>query len=260
VRGLVSYVYDQRDNFNIAAVNMSLGGQSYSSQEDCDNDNAALKAAVDNLRSAGVATVIASGNDGLGDAISSPACISSAISVGASTGSDEVAFFSNSAPWLTSLAPGTDIDSAIPGGEFASKDGTSMAAPHVAGAVAVLNSVVPEAYVDEIEESLASSGVFITDPRNGVEVPRVQVDAAAQALNELYDLTNINLELKPVITGLDMPVSVTHAGDASGRLFIGLQRGKIIIYDGTRIMSTPFLDISPLVCPILWVSLDTLKL
>ncbi|MEE9465218.1 MAG: PQQ-dependent sugar dehydrogenase [Candidatus Neomarinimicrobiota bacterium] len=245
IRGL-EYVYDQRDRFDIAAVNMSLGGQSYNSQQACDNGNAALKAAIDNLRAAAIATVVASGNDGFDDAISAPACISTAISVGAVTGSDGVAYFSNSAPWLTSLAPGTNIDSSVPGGGFDVKDGTSMAAPHVAGAVAVLKSIAPDAYVDEIEDALTSSGVPITDTRNGVVVPRVQVDAAAQVLNELYDISNIRLELDPVITGLNQPVAVTHAADGSGRLFIGQQPGQIMIHDGTQVLSTPFLDISSL--------------
>ena len=246
----LEYVYEQRENYNIAAVNMSLGGSSYSSPEECDNDNAPLKAAIDNLLAVGISTVVASGNDGFTNAISSPACISSAISVGAVTGSDSVAYFSNSASWLTTLAPGTNIDSAIPGGGFDTKDGTSMAAPHVAGAVAVLKSAAPEASVEEIENALTSTGVSITDSRNEVAVPRVQVDAAAQALSELFDITNINLELERVIAGLDKPVAVTHAGDDSGRLFVGLQQGQIMIYDGTNVLSTPFLDISPFVFPV----------
>ena len=55
------------------------------------------------------------------------------------------------------------------------------------------------------------------------------------------------IELQPVATGLVNPVAITHAGDGSGRLFITLQSGKIVIHDGTRILPTPFLDIRPLV-------------
>ncbi len=249
IRGL-EYVYDQKDNFDIAAVNMSLGGESYGSEQACDDAEPALKEAIDNLRAVGIATVIASGNDGYANAISSPACISSAISVGAVTGSDAVAYFSNTASWLDSLAPGTSINSAVPGGGFAAKDGTSMAAPHVAGAVAVLNSAVPEASVDEIEEVLTSTGVMITDPSNGAELPRVQVDAAGEALIGLYDISSINLELEQVITGLNRPVAITHAADDSGRLFIAQQPGQIVILEGATLLPGHFLDISSLVLPL----------
>lgn len=51
--------------------------------------------------------------------------------------------------------------------------------------------------------------------------------------------------LEPVANGLDSPVSITHAGDS--RLFITLQRGQVVIWDGTRILPQPFLDIRPLV-------------
>ena len=80
-------VYELRDSFLFAAVNMSLGGGTYSSH--CDTDP--RKAYVDKLRAAGIATVISSGNDYYCGAISSPACISSAISVGATDDWDSVA-------------------------------------------------------------------------------------------------------------------------------------------------------------------------
>src|SRR5215204_7819776 len=55
------------------------------------------------------------------------------------------------------------------------------------------------------------------------------------------------VSITPIITGLAQPVSITHAGDGSGRLFITLQGGQIAIYDGAQLLSTPFLDITPLV-------------
>jgi len=57
----------------------------------------------------------------------------------------------------------------------------------------------------------------------------------------------IAIKAEPVITGLSSPVDITHAGDGSGRLFIALQVGKIVIFDGMQILSPPFLDITSLV-------------
>ena len=51
--------------------------------------------------------------------------------------------------------------------------------------------------------------------------------------------------LEQVASGLVNPVAITHAGDS--RLFITQQRGTVVIYDGTRILPTPFLDIRDLV-------------
>jgi hypothetical protein len=106
---------------NIVAVNMSLGGGRYYDQASCDSSNAAEKAAIDNLRSAGIATIISSGNDDYLDSIGAPGCISSAISVGATTDGDDppadrVADFSNIYSDIHLLAPGVTIHSAVPEG------------------------------------------------------------------------------------------------------------------------------------------------
>jgi glucose/arabinose dehydrogenase len=53
--------------------------------------------------------------------------------------------------------------------------------------------------------------------------------------------------LEQVASGLESPVDIAHAGDGSGRLFVSLQRGKIVVWDGSQIRPTPFLDITPLV-------------
>ncbi|HSK75999.1 MAG TPA: S8 family serine peptidase [Thermoanaerobaculia bacterium] len=155
-------VYELADDFDIAAVNMSLGGGLYYSREGCDFDNAARKAAIDNLRSIDVATVISSGNSGYSGYISAPACISSAISVGATDDADAVAYFSNIASFLDLLAPGVDVTSSVPGGGTASFNGTSMAAPHVAGAWAVLKQANPGATVSDILGTLRNTAVSVS--------------------------------------------------------------------------------------------------
>ena len=55
------------------------------------------------------------------------------------------------------------------------------------------------------------------------------------------------ISLVPLASGLANAVSISHAGDGSGRLFIVLQTGQIVIYDGQRVLLRPFLDISRLV-------------
>ena len=57
----------------------------------------------------------------------------------------------------------------------------------------------------------------------------------------------LNVQIEPIITGIDSPVAITHAGDGSGRLFITLQAGKILVFDGQQLLPTPFLDIGSLI-------------
>ena len=122
--------------------------------------------------------MIASGNNGFIDGISSPACISTAISVGATDKSDVVAGYSNSASFLDLLAPGSAINSSVPGGGFATWNGTSMATPHVAGAWAVIKSQQLNASVDDVLNALVNTAVPILDGRNGITKPRIDVEAS----------------------------------------------------------------------------------
>lgn len=188
-----------RNTFSIAAVNLSLGGGAYQSQPSCDSANSAEKAAIDNLRAVGIATVVASGNEGYSNALAAPACISTAISVGSTwsrtgyvnnclgnslgvSALDSVSCFSNSASFLNLLAPGAVINSSVPGSGYAIAAGTSQAAPHVAGAWALMKQKKPTATVTEILNSLTETGQSILDPRNGIVKPRINVAQAVASL------------------------------------------------------------------------------
>ena len=186
----LEFVLSQANALNIAAVNMSLGGGSFTSF--CDSDP--TKAAIDALRAAGIVSVVASGNEGQTNAISSPACVSSAVSVGSTTKQDGVSSFSNSASFLTLLAPGSSINSSVNGGGFSAFSGTSMAAPHVAGAMALLRSASPTASVESMIAALTATGLPVTDNRNGIAKPRIRI---AQALNVLSDPVDADLMVAP---------------------------------------------------------------
>lgn len=112
-----------------AVANMSLSGET----------NRAADAAVRNSIRAGVTYVVAAGNWNSDAAGYSPAGVAEAITVGATNQQDSRADFSNYGPVLDLFAPGVGIPSAWIGDDLmiATASGTSMAAPHVAGVVAL---------------------------------------------------------------------------------------------------------------------------
>jgi subtilisin family serine protease len=188
-------VYELRDTFDIAAVNMSLGGGDNGAY--CDGDS--RKAIIDLLRGAGIATVIASGNAGHANSVGAPACISTAVTVGSTTKADAVSSFSNNSQTIVDLlAPGSSIHSSIPLNNFAYFNGTSMASPHVAGAFAVLKSKNPDATVDEIEAALTSTGTMVQEWRLGVlfSKPRINVDLALAQLAGPIVVSDFNADAR----------------------------------------------------------------
>ena len=177
VRGL-EYVYSLRNTFDIAAVNMSLGGGYYSSA--CDSRAPAIASIINRLTNAGIAVVIAAGNSGMNGYISYPACISNAVAVGSSTKADGLSSFSNHSPLIDLLAPGEAITAGVPARSYRRMSGTSMAAPHVAGAFALLRSYDPNASVSQLQTALACSGEPIE--RSGVSRNRIDMRSAYQFL------------------------------------------------------------------------------
>jgi hypothetical protein len=181
-------VYELRTTFNIAAVNMSLGGGQYTSN--CESDP--RKSIIDNLRAADIATVIASGNSYYTNAMGAPACISSAVSVGATCDSatagfgcttvDDIPNYSNITSFISLLAPGSLISSSTPGiNTFQSWHGTSMATPHIAGAWALMKQRDPSASVSTILTALQNTGTIVNDQRTSGTVTgmrRINVDNA----------------------------------------------------------------------------------
>ncbi len=208
----LEYVYGATAPLNVVAVNMSLGGATFTAP--CDDQP--YKPAIDNLRSIGVASVIASGNDGDGNALASPGCISSAVSVGSIDKSNQVSYFSNVASFLSLFAPGESIHSSVPGGGYADLSGTSMATPHVAGAWAVLRQAVPGAGVASILTALRATGRPITDNRlfgGGETVPRISVFEALASLVPVTNPTPVLTSVTPArLRAGASPVTVTLGG------------------------------------------------
>ncbi len=181
----------------IAAINMSLGGGAYASH--CDDD--VRKGAIDQLKAHGVATVISSGNAELTNETGKPGCISSAITVGSvDNGTTDISWFSNRSLMVDVVAPGNSIYSSIIGYGYESWFGTSMSAPHVAGAVAILKSQDFTLSVDEITDILKETGTPTQDDKTLFTTPMIRLDlASVQVQNNLPTLAT------PAMTGSYSP-------------------------------------------------------
>lgn len=177
----LEYVYSLRQDLRIAAVNLSIGGDSYASAAECDAADP-RRDIVRLLREAGIATVAAAGNEGLVGSLTSPGCLTDAVSVTATSNDDRIASFANVADFLDLAAPGVAIASSIPGDEFGALSGTSQAAPHVAGAFALLNAQMGTADPDAVEDALKATGLPVEDALSGLVIPRIRI---VRALEEL---------------------------------------------------------------------------
>ncbi|MGA2091873.1 MAG: S8 family serine peptidase [Sedimentisphaerales bacterium] len=236
----------------ILVISNSFGSDRYYST--CDGANPSMTTAVNSAVAAGITVLVSSGNDGFCDSISEPACISSVISVGAvydaafgtiypcvnanscvaktyntgcstnyyatdNTAADMVTSYSNTASFLTLLAPSnqcytTDI---VGSGGYSSGDyystfgGTSAACPYAAGAVACLQSAAKARNGSFLSPStvktlLISSGNNITDGKVAIAKPRINL---GQAINSICTPPEQATNPSPADSATDVSITAT---------------------------------------------------
>ena len=155
------------DHPEIDVLSMSLGG----------DHSEVIQDAVEYADQQGKVQVAAAGNDGpCTDCVGYPAAYDEVIAVSATDEDDELADFSSTGPEVELAAPGVDVLSTIPRDDYEVFSGTSMACPHVSGAVATL---VGAGYdLDEIRDLLkeAADDIGLDDEEQGAG--RLNVAAA----------------------------------------------------------------------------------
>jgi subtilisin family serine protease len=229
----------------VAAVNVSLATTevvgSTGSPNQCETRNDQTQAAsmptymaaVESLRSKGVAVVAGTGNSGRKDAVAFPACLANVISVAAVGKDDVVGTYSNRyGPWVDMWAPGgTDagrITAPTLGGTYASISGpftaggqskahfgTSLATPHVAGAIAILREKFPNATQADLENAVKTTGplVSISDTIGETVVTvtkhRLDVRAAIEALGGDVEVPSTPAGVNAKVTSSETSMTVT---------------------------------------------------
>ncbi len=201
--------------------------------EGCDASNfAVMEAVVNAVKAAGIVTVASAGNNGSAcNSVNSPAAIfQNSFSIGATDFFDNATGFSSRGDVTVDgsnrrkpdvVAPGLFVRSCVPGGGYASLSGTSMAGPHVAGAVALLISAKPSlaGEVDSIIYYLqttakpltteeACGGDSNTDvPNNTYGYGRIDIFEAVKAA------LGISVSIEPELTEMDVRIFPSPAHD-----------------------------------------------
>ena len=257
---------DFSDHLDI--ISLSLGGWG--------NPDDPMSQAIDNAVDSGVVAVISAGNSGPGkETIGSPGTARKAITVGASNKSDLIADFSSrgAVKWededgITKIiikpditAPGVDIcaaqwgdawsDSECVDTEHTAISGTSMAAPHVSGATALLLQKNPDWTPKEVKMALRSTAVDIGEPIN------------TQGYGRMDTLNMINFN------GIPSIAEIKTGGQVSGVIdIIGTVKGrdfdKYVLYNGNGEDSSGWVELtsstSQIENGVLYSGLDTFSL
>ena len=176
----------------IPVLNMSLGSSS---------DSQTLREACDAAFEKGHLLVASAGNSGnppgRGDNVGYPAAYESVIAVAASTVNDNRASYSSTGLAVELIAPGSNILSTVPGNDYDTKSGTSMAAPHVAGAAALAWAVNPELTNVQIREILQETAEDMGLSPNHQGYGLVRADLAVKAANETEEVVDASVSITP---------------------------------------------------------------
>lgn len=160
----------------LTATNNSWGGGGFSD---------AMVAAISAHGAAGIIFVAASGNESNNNDAnpSYPASydLPNIISVASTNRRDELSSFSNyGAKSVHVAAPGEDIWSTIPKGSYGAKSGTSMATPHVTGAIALIKSQFPDLGVEGLKNKILASTSKVAKLSTAVRFGRLDVASALE--------------------------------------------------------------------------------
>ena len=207
ISSAINYCVQKKEEYNIKVISMSLGAGLYS--DECNNDPLADE--IQNAISNGISVVIASGNGlnnvgaGAANKISSPACVGNVTAVSAIDKNNNIATsYADRNHLIDLVSYGSGINSTfLNSSQYAVVSGTSMAAPHVSGALLILNQFLElnnkSKTPQELKNILNNTGKKVIDlGNNGINpeknYSRIDIYSALISLDEIKP--NVTL-LKP---------------------------------------------------------------
>ena len=191
----------------IDAVNMSYGDSTeYKNAQDCANKKPQQKKFMDRLVANGMLPVASSGNDKFNNGIAAPACHSGVYAVGGlgSFKTPKLRGSSNHSRLVDITAPGTDIWSANNGTGVMKMSGTSMAAPMVTGAVALVKQMYPGMESDDVGEFLKT----ISNKSVNVRSNNSRFNYWKPVLNFTHMLTRITVPYYNWVSGGNRTITI----------------------------------------------------
>lgn len=234
VKAGIDWCVNNASIFNISVISMSLGCGTFSSY--CDDDTTCnsdqIASSINNAIAKNITVVVATGNAALTTKIASPACIRNVTSVGdvydanvggitwvgtctdSTTFADKIVCHCNRNSITTLLAPGALINSSSLVG-YVNAGGTSAAAPHVSGAIALLKQYKKlekneNLTTNQIKDVLNRTGKNIADSASGLNLSRINVWAALVSIDETAPtLTLSNPENITYTTNISLPINFT---------------------------------------------------
>jgi subtilisin family serine protease len=190
----IQYCNNLNASLNISVISISAGlvndsGAEIAFTNYCDTSQNSLNLAtyINQAYNKNISVAVATGNDLGTSGITSPACIQNAIPVGSISKSDLLSNYNRN--WMVRLlAPGENINSTSIDGTYESMSGTSMATPHVSGAIAIINQYLKATGQTktpaEIETKLFNTGKQINDSgQSNINYSRIDLYAALLSLD-----------------------------------------------------------------------------
>ena len=206
----ISWCVGNSTTYNISVISMSLGGSLNTGF--CNTDS--LASSINNAVARNISVVVATGNSASSSQIAAPSCVENSTRVSSTTKADAISSFSNRNNLTLLMAPGTSINatcisSQSSGTGYCTKEGTSMATPHVSGAIAIINEYLKltnqTRTTRQIEVLLNNTGKKITDSSTGLNYSRININSA---LNELsFNYVSLISPNNTLITNLNQTFS-----------------------------------------------------